>query len=728
MTEFNPKPELASGVTEPLGGGTPTPVKVNYQNREMSWLAFNERVLQEAENPDTPLRDRLNFLSIFSSNLDEFYRVRIGRIQGAIRRARKLPPEKRRIGPETLTAVQERIIGLQQRFNTVYQKLVSEMREMRIELLDESQLSERQRDFATDYFFENVEAELTVIMLDNTEEEKIRSFDMDIALAIRMQKSASEGTPSDTRYALVSIPETIPRFIRLPKSRTHGEKIECVIFLDDLLRFNLKNIFDIFDYDQFSAHTIKITRDAQFDVNHDAIEGSYLDRLRRGLAQRRRGRVVRLIYDADIPSDVLQAVRTSLDFEPGAHLVAGERYHNFKNFTDFPAIQSLEKTNSAHITPVLHPLLQHQASIFSVLRENEVLIACPYQSFRHLVDMLREAVLDPDVQRIHITMYRAAAHSQIVNALLNALHNGKEVVVYAEFTARFDEQANITHATRLSDAGARIIEPLRNYKVHAKLMLIERRIKSKSGKSTTERFCAVSTGNFNESSARLYADLILLSSCKKLTRDVAHLFEFLQDPSAVYKYSRLLTGPRDLRPQIKRLIRREENFARAGKESWIRIKTNHLVDRKVIKWLKSAAQAGTHLDLICRTTCCLNPEEEVFKDRLSAISIVDQLLEHARILVFCNDGDPIYLMGSADLMARNLDRRVEALVRIDDKGIQEQIRTMLDLQMADNVKARVLDARQSNTLKPSNGSKVRAQLAYHEYLANYLDNHGAAVG
>ena len=695
--------------------------RINYQARDLSWLSFNGRVLQEAADASLPLADRLTFLSIFSSNLDEFYRVRVGSLtQVAGRRKSQEEQPSRGVTRVTLKAIERRVLDLQEQFDRTYQEIVAAMEEAGVHIVNERGLTPQQSEFAHRFFAEQVEGELAVLMLDEATDLGPALGDNNLHLAVRMN------TPDQTRvrHALVSIPPRVPRFIQLPQRVEEGRVREDVIFLDDLLRHCMDDIFDIFPhYGNFRAFTLKTTRNAEFRLGTDFGAG-YVEQLRRGLRERNRGDFVRVIHDRAMPKSLLNAITSKMPMAPQAHIIPGDRYHNFRDFSSFPKLAPLVRgSNEQPATPAPHPKLRDSASLFQVLDQGEVLLQCPYQPFRHLIDLLREAALDPEVTSISMTAYRLAEDSQIVSALHNALHNGKKVRVYAELTARFDEQANIEHATRLAQAGAEIIEPLRNYKVHAKLCLIRRR----QGQGF-RRYAAVSSGNFNERTANLYTDSILLSSCPDLTRDVAALFKFLQDPSRLPKYRRMLVAPRHLRRGLRKLIRNEIRAAQEGAQAWIRIKVNNLIDEKIIRQLEKAAAAGVRIDIVCRTTFGINPDLPELRGNIRAVSIVDRLLEHCRLFGVANRGEPLYYMGSADLMPRNLDRRVEALIRIDDPQMRADYDRMFQMQMNDNDKARLLDGRQSNKRPAPWAPTDRTRNAQSELRAYYRGQAQAAAG
>ncbi len=689
-----------------------TQQRTKYINREISWLAFNDRVLQEAEDPAVPLLERLRFLGIYSNNQDEFFRVRVA----TVRRIAKLGQTvKEFVGDpdEVLEQIQDIVLRQQIRFDNTYQSLMEDLKKEFICVINETELTPSQGLWVRNYFQEEVRLNLFPIMIDN-----IKSFptlrDTSIYLAVRL---VSTDQPRDTRYSLIEIPDTLPRFVELPE---RGGK-KYIILLDDVIRYNLDSIYYIFPHDRSEAFTIKFTRDAELDIDNDQTL-SYINALEQSLKRRRIGDPVRLTYDKDMPAAFLDYLisKMKLSAEEDA-IIPGARYHNFKDFMKFPHMGRTDLLHSIP-EPLSHPHLPAGRSIYSVIRDRDIMLHFPYQSFHYLIDFLREAAINPKVSQIHLTLYRAAENSAVIRALINAARNGVDVTVVVELQARFDEEANIYWANSMQEEGIRVIFGVNQLKVHAKLCLI-RRVED----GNVVDYAFVGTGNFNEDTARIYTDLALLTTNPKITREVDRVFNFFERNYSLSKYKELFVAPFFMRNRFVNRINFEISNARAGQESWLFFKMNSLVDKKMIKKLYEASQAGVKIRLMIRGICSLMPGVPGLSENIEAISIVDKYLEHGRVFVFCNGGDPLYYIGSADLMTRNLDHRVEVMIPIYDKPLRQQLRDVLEIQWKDNVKSRYLDASLQNIYrkKKENEWDWRSQKVQYAYFKRFLETGGS---
>ena len=676
---------------------------IKYINKELSWLSFNARVLQEAENPSVPLIERIKFLGICSSNLDEFYRVRVA----TLRRLTPLGKKARKLiggDPEGILHEINRITQAQhKKFDTIFQKITAELGKEDIYILNETQLTPEQHKFVLEYFRSTVRSKLFPIMLDQIDDfPELR--DRMLYLAIHLWRSDD---PSKSKYALIEIPsDVLPRFLILPRNR----KKQFVILLDDVIRAGLSEIFSIFPQDTFEAYTIKITRDAELDINDDFSE-SYIEKVNKSLKQRKEGNPVRLIYDASISEPLLNLIKSRQNLSKNDTIIAGSKYHNNRDFMRFPNIggRHLRYPEMRHLT-----LKDFNArpSMFRVMRRKDLLLHFPYHRFDHVIDLLREASIDPRVISIKLTVYRVAKNSSILNALINAVRNGKKVVAVLELQARFDEEVNIYWANRLQDEGVRVIFGIQGLKVHSKLCLITRQEKRKE-----VSYAMIGTGNFNEQTANLYSDHTLFTADKRLTSEVNRIFEFLENTYKVSRFKHLIVSPNFMRPRITKLIRNEIKSVKAGKNAYIIFKVNNLVDREIIDLLYEASSAGVKIQLIVRGMFSLVPGLPGVSDHIEAISIVDRFLEHSRIYIFCNEDQPKYYISSADLMPRNIERRIEVTCPIYDPEIQTQLKEFIEIQIQDNVKARVLNAAQDNRVRAAGaGIKRRAQWEIHDYL------------
>ncbi len=672
--------------------------------RDISWLAFNGRVLQEAGDETVPLRERIRFLGIFSSNLDEFFRVRVATLRRMIEFGSKANMHLEQTPEKILEEINVKVTNQQNQFNRTWANILTELKNQKIFLITEKQLNREQQKFVLSYFNDNVRSNIVPLMIENIQEFPTLN-DKSIYLACKLS-AKDEGTPQ--RFALVSVPSRLQRFIILPSAAEE----KYIILLEDIIRFCLPNIFSYFGYDTFSSNIIKVTRDAEIDIDND-VSTSFIQKIERGLKNRKKGKPVRFIFDKDIDSLLLNYLIKRLGLTNKDNIQSGSRIHNFKDFINFP--DSVFERKNPRKKPFVHPLLQNANSVTNVILKKDVLLNFPYHSFDSLIDLLIEAAIAPDVVSIKLTCYRLAAGSNIINALTNAVRNGKSVTVVLELRARFDEEANLEWKERLEEAGVKVFLGVPNLKIHAKLCLIKKRINNQ-----TIHFGFVSTGNLNEKTARVYGDHCLLTSDRHIMADVNRIFNYLENPKNMQSLKackRLIVSPVSLRRQLHLLIDREIKSAREGKNASIILKLNSLSDEELIIKLYEAARAGVKIKMIIRGICCMFTENKKFIKKVKAISIVDEYLEHARIMVFHHAGKEKVFISSADWMVRNIDHRVEATCPIYDKEIQKELKEILNIQLADNVKARILDNELSNIYVESESTKkVRSQIETYNYL------------
>ncbi len=674
--------------------------------RDISWLLFNERVLQEALDTNNPIVERLRFLGIFSSNMDEFFRVRYASIK---RLSQISETPKKRLGgqspAELLSEISEKAMKMQIRAQEVNDQLLEELEEKGISFVNEKSLTAGQQDFVRKYFIDKVSAAVFTLLL--TDKDRVPHLrDKSIYLAIKMVKREN---PDQPEYALIEVPsDLVGRFVVLPK---YGK--QYVMYLEDLIRYNLEYILFIYDFDSIEAHTVKITRDAELDLDDDVSKG-FLEKMTKSVKNRRTGDPVRFVYDKEISGDILQFLMQRMDLDSYDTLIPGGRYHNKKDYIKFPDLDA-EEFEFDPLPPLQHPELDMDRSILNVVREKDILLFAPYHSFSYLIRMLREAALDPFVLSIHITLYRVADKSRMISALINAAKNGKQVTVLIELRARFDEEANIKWTQELQAEGVHVIFGVPGLKVHSKMFLITR----KEG-DVVERFASVGTGNYNESTSKLYTDYHLLTAHKSITHEVEKVFEFLNKNYRVYKYKHLLVSPHYTRKSFIRLIDHEIENAKKGAPSGITIKLNSLCDVKIIEKLYEASSYGVKIKMIVRGICSLVPGVKGLSENIEAISILDRFLEHSRVMVFENGGDPKYFIASADWMPRNLDYRVEVSVPIYDDTIKRQLRDHLEIIWKDNVKSRWHNEEQDNAYRTIKGPKIRSQYALYDYVKNQL--------
>lgn len=658
------------------------------QIREISTLSFNERVLQEAEDKRNPPMERLKFLGIFSSNMDEFFKVRVASIH-----------RRFELGDVEMTEIMDTVTNkaqeLDERSQAAYTKITAGLAKEGVRIITENEvdaLPAEQRDWLHRHFRDNVLPGLVPLLLQDAH--SLPSLtDGALYFAVEMQAKKP-------RYAVLEVPETLPRFVELPNGN--------ILYVDDVIRYFLNEVFYIFDYDRIAAYEFKLSRDAELGVDNDFSE-DYVRKMERMLQQRKGGRPTRLVYDADMPPALLVRLLDELKIGEQDTIIAGGRYHNMKDLMRFPAQRpdlSFERIPAAR-----HPVLDGaRRPMLDVLSERDALVTYPYQSFDHIVRLLREAAIDPDVRSIKMTIYRAAKNSQVVNALYNAARNGKRVFVSIELQARFDEEHNIEIAEKLMEAGATVVYGLPPMKTHCKLLLIRRK--------KDKLFAGLSTGNFNESTGHLYVDSTLLTADPRLTVEVDQVFDFLKQAARMRlmnppAFKHLLVSPFNTRKTIMRLLNRERA---KGKDGYVLLKVNHLTDQRVIQRIRATANAGVLMDLIVRTTCAMAPQNNI-----RAISILDRYLEHQRIFIFGKGIDRVVYLSSSDLMERNLDWRVEVAFPIYDPELQQQVADLMQMQVFDTFKARVIDKKQSNQYVSVDKGGLRAQVDTHAYFSRLAE-------
>lgn len=676
-------------------------------NREISWLSFNERVLQEAEDISNPLIERLKFLGIFSNNRDEFFRVRVANIK----RVADLPGSNKLSTGEdpkiVLDQILKTVLKQQTRFDKIYKSLIKELNKERIVFINELEVQKEQEEFVKTYFAEKVRTNLVPILID-----KRKSFpfmkDASTYMFIKMYNKKSRLKKID--YALLEIPSNSgPRIVTLPES--NGKKY--LMMIDDIIRYNLPQVFSIFNYDTIESYNIKLTRDAELDIDED-ISKSIVDKLSKSVKNRQVGEPVRFVYDAHMPDDMKQLVLKKLKLQKSDNLIPGGRYHNFKDFIGFPEINEKKFLNPS-LPPLPQKDLEGVPSIMDVIRNKDVVCFYPFQKFDYVIDFLRQAAIDPHVTTIKINIYRVAPNSKIINALINAVKNGKDVTVLIELRARFDERNNIRWSKVLEDEGVKVQFGLAGLKVHSKLILVKR----KEGR-TEKTYVHVGTGNFHEKTARIYSDASLLTSDKRITNDIEKVFDFIERPYINKRFNNIILSPYNTRARFIKMIDNEIKNARKGKKARIIIKLNNFNDPDLINKLYEASCEGVEINMIIRGICSLVPGVKDLSENIKVISIIDRFLEHIRMFNFYNGGDELFFIGSADWLVRNLDKRVEVTTPIYDKGIQEQMREFLNLQLKDNVKARIIDEKGKNKYVKRKGKALRSQVEQYKYFKSLL--------
>lgn len=679
--------------------------EARYTNREIAWLSFNHRVLQEAQDKRVPLYERIQFMAIFSSNLDEFYRVRVASLRYLLELKRKVQ-KKIEFDPVLLLNQINMIVdGHQKELGNIFRNdILKELEENKIHLINETQLNQGQKKFVEQYFNDEVHPFIQPsILIKNSVNYFLKN--QAIYLTVRLISKAAEGDISGNRnikakYALLEIPtQFLPRFIILPQS---GEN-NYIIFLDDIIRHNLPLIFPGYNID--SVYSIKLTRDAEIYID-DEFSGDLLLKIKKGIQKRNTGVPSRFLYDSSMPSNQVKFLR-SVFLLNKEDLVPGGRYHNFSDFFSFPNPGSTSLQNKK-LTALKIPQFENNKSIIEEIRNNEFLLNYPYHNYNYVIRFLQEAATDTDVLAISITLYRVASNSKIIQSLIKAAKNGKEITVFVEIKARFDEESNIQWAAELEKAGIKVLYSFPGLKVHSKLCLIERKDKL---------YAYLSTGNFNEKTAKIYTDFGFFTSDENLTSEISQVFNYLKGELKEYKYKHLLVAPFNMRKKLVKMINNEIKMAKKGGRAEIILKINSLQDQKMMEKLYEASNAGVKIRIIVRGICCLIPGVKGLSENIEIISIVDRFLEHTRVFIFHNNGDEKYYVASADWMKRNLSRRIEVGFPIYDSAIKKQLRGIIDIQLKDNMKARIIDKNHKNKYRKSDDDAfIQSQLEIHEFL------------
>ncbi len=697
-----------------------TDSRFRYIDREKSWLAFNARVLQEAADGAVPLLERLRFIGIFSNNLDEFFRVRFA----AIRRLSLSGVSGEKIlggisAQQLVKEITEIVIKQQSESLRVLNEIEKELVKENIIIIDENEVSEEHENFIKDFFIQKISPELVTIILNDLAEFPLLK-DTSGYLAVKLvmkseQKSGMLGfgkSKSEVRYAIIEIPKNTNRIVELPNK----DGKQYLIMLDDLIRYNLSSIFNIFDYESISAHMIKITRDAQLDIDSD-MSKSMLEKIATSVKDRRIGEPVRFVYDEHIDKDTLKFFLSKMGIDVSDGVIPGGRYHNRRDYMNFPNLGRFDLLYPPRV-PLPVEGLSLDGSLLNKIAKKDYLINAPFQSFSYLIKFLREAALDPKVTSIKITLYRLAKNSQIVSSLINAAKNGKKVTVQIELQARFDEASNISYAEQMQQEGIELIFGIKGLKVHSKICLIDR---IEEGK--LKRYGFISTGNFNESTAKIYTDLTLFTSHQQILKDVSKIFDFFDVNYRIHRYKHLIVSPHYTRTKLYKLIDREINNAIIGRPAYINLKMNSISDYPMIDKLYEASNAGVKIKLQVRGICSLIPGVKGMSENIEAVSIVDYFLEHTRSFIFCNNDDPEVYISSADIMTRNLDGRVEVTCPIYDEEIKKQIIDTFNIGWKGNVKARYHSERFENKYRArAEGEPVfRAQHETYNYYKERLE-------
>ena len=680
----------------------PISTENKYINREISWLQFNARVLQEASDAMVPLIERLRFLGIFSNNLDEFFKVRYATVKRIVEAGKGAKNELGGIkAKELLEIITNIVIEQQAESIAVLEQIDSALKAENIFVIDETELSESQKEFARNYYFQNISSALVTIILNDL---VVLPNLKDSAAYLAVKMLMKDGSK---QFALVEIPKTVNRFVELPKE---GDK-NYILMVDDLLRYSLRDIFNIFDYKAISAHMIKITRDGELDFDSD-LSKSFVEKISDSVKHREISEPVRFVYDKTIDSDTLEYLMEKMAIDNTDSIIPGGRYHNKRDYMGFPSLGRQDLLYDK-ITPLPVKGLNLESSIFNVISKKDYLVHAPYHTFSYIVKFLREAALDPKVKTIKITIYRLAQISHVASSLINAAINGKTVTVSIELRARFDEQANIRYAQQMKKEGVNLIFGVPGLKVHSKMCVIEREEAKK-----LKRYGFISTGNFNESTAKIYTDYTLFTAKQSILKEVSKIFGFFEANYQVHTYKHLIVSPHYTKKAFFKLIDEQIEACKNGKQGYIRLKMNSLSSYAMVDKLYEASNAGVKIDMIVRGICCLIPGVVGMSENINVISIIDKFLEHPRVYIFGNDENAKIYISSADFMTRNIENRVEVSCPIYDINLKSEIIDNFNICWSDNVKARLINTENENEYRINDNTKVRSQIALYDY---YLD-------
>lgn len=680
-------------------------IKQNYFPKELSWLAFNERVLQEAKDASNPIIERMRFLGIYSNNMDEFFQVRVADVKRRILLSR-LATSDTDADENLLHQIQVKVIELGNKFNSIYQIVLKELARHNIHVSHPENLSTYHIEWLRNYLNNNILPHISPILISDSHDKKIELDNAKIYLVVKMSSEK-------TQFAAVEIPvNKTPRFVQLPPDNTRKHK--HIVLLDDIMVFFLCELFrGFFKFDHICGYSMKLTLDAEYNLD-DELEDGLLDKMSKGLKQRLRSEPVRLVHDAEMPEDIQKMLKKKLGLTSYDSMLAAGRYRNFKDFIDFPNIGRNYLENKP-LPALISTAFANHNSAFKAISQQDILLHYPYHSFNHMAEFVRQAAFDPRVTQIKINLYRVAKNSRIIASLLNAARNGKTVTVMIELKARFDEQNNISWARTLKEAGIKVIFGIPSLKVHSKLCLVHRK-----EKSAIAKYAHIGTGNFHEKTARVYTDFSLFTKHTDITEECDNVFRFIEYSYQEFHFQHLLVSPINQRTQISKMITDEITFAKAGKTASVTLKVNNLVDPKLIDELVIAAQAGVKIRMIVRGMCTLVAGLPKISDNIRIISIVDRFLEHSRVMVFHHNDDPKVYISSADWMTRNLDHRVEVGVPIYSDKLKQLIINILELQFKDRTKARIIDTSQKNSyVKRGNSKKIRSQIAIYDYLKQW---------
>ncbi|MFT4938531.1 MAG: polyphosphate kinase [Paraglaciecola sp.] len=685
------------------------PLQTNvYYPRELSWLSFNQRVLQEAADRKNPIIERIRFLGIYSNNMDEFYRVRVAEVKRKIYiHINEMETEQAEETKHLMERIQEKVLGMTDDFDRVHGEIVRRLARYNIFLIGQDDLNEYQTDWLNNYFKNKILRHIAPILLHSKVDLVSRLNDSATYLYVAINKDEK-----NTQYATIEVPTgALSRFVVIPPEKSLKKK--HIILLDDIIRQNLESIFKGFiDFDSVEAFSFKMTRDSEYSINNE-IDESYVDKMSDSMKQRLIAEPVRVVYDAKMPGDMLKNLKKRLKISSYDSLIAGGVYRNFKDFIGFPNV-GRDYLENAKLPAISTKDFTNYDTVFDAISSKDILLYYPYHRFLHFTEFLRQAAFDPNVKQIKLNIYRVAKKSRIIDSLIDAVDNGKKVTVVVELRARFDEEANIEWSKTMTDAGVIVVFGLHSLKIHSKLCVVTR-----EENKQLVNYAHFGTGNFNEKTAKIYTDFSLFTRNQELAEEAENVFTFIQQPYRRHKFHHLQISPINARTKIQLLLRQEIQNANEGIKAAVTLKLNNLDDKLLIDDLYKASQAGVKVRAIIRGICSLVPGVKGLSDNISIISIVDRFLEHPRVMVFENGGDKRVIISSADWMTRNMDNRIEVGCPVYDEDLKARIIHILEIQFQDTLKARVIDQQQSNKyVRRGNRKKLRSQIQTYDYLLN----------
>lgn len=668
-------------------------MKKAYVERDVSWMYFNHRILQEAEKEFVPLLERLSFLGIYSNNLDEFFRVRVASLNRMLER--KLDKDTEQQIKKSLKTINKLNESYSKEYTEAVDKVFEELETHKIRLVTEANLNDEQEDFLSQFFYDKLNGSVNPIWLSEIEDLTVLEDNRIYLIVEKCEKKDNK-----KKYAIVKVPDRIyGRWVKIPSS----DGFDNIMYLDDVIRYCLPLVFLGFKESTYRAYSFKFTKDAEMEMDNDADFGT-MEKIALGVNSRKKGEAVRVIYDHEMPREMQKKLRERLNTKELDASLAGGRYQNHKDLMSFPDCGRNDLKYDKW-TPIMKPEFVSNESILDQIRQKDRFIHVPYHNFNGYIRVLREAAIKPEVKSIKTTLYRLAKDSKVVKALITAARNGKKVTAVVELLARFDEESNIKWSKRMQEEGVNVIFGVEGLKIHSKLLYIE----SKKG-----NIACIGTGNFHEGNAKIYTDYLMMTARPKIVNEVAKVFDFIDRPFSPFRFSELLVSPNSMKSRILRMLDTEIRNASEGKEAWVKIKINHITDTDMVTKLYQASKAGVKIDIVIRGNCSLVPGIKGLSENIRCVGIIDRYLEHSRILIFANGGKPRYFLGSADWMPRNLLNRIEVLTPVYDEELQADLMRTISYGMRDTTNGRIVDGKGTNNFVEGEPFRSQQEL-YKEY-------------